>query len=359
MRYILDLTRPYDNLLMTEGAQNQSFVWGNELLSASGNESFHYLNDHLGSPIRLMGESETDALAYDEFGVALVGADKNLNQPFGFTGYQTGEVSGLYYAQARYFEPATSRFISEDYVRDGVNWYVHCYNNPLIFVDLDGLAPTALEAAHMANNAYKSRKEKENSSPGDWSYEDTITGGTGMSMDVYSRRNSDGKEYTVASKGSSTWQDWVNNAAQPTGLSPDMRAAIAAAERFVNSMPDGTEITFTGHSKGGAEAAANALATGMDAIIFNSAFPNLSAYGLGDAMKGYEGTITHYVIAGEALTLFYLALKTKNPLLARFLLDNPAVITIMLSPENLLTIFQNHDMDAIIAALMQLEDCPE
>ena len=128
-------------MLATEGAQNQSFVWGNELLSASEESNFHYLQDHLGSPIRLVGGENDEALAYDEFGVAVVGAGEKMHQPFGFTGYQTDNISGLYFAQARYFDPATSRFISEDYVRDGVNWYVHCYNNPLIFVDLDGLAP--------------------------------------------------------------------------------------------------------------------------------------------------------------------------------------------------------------------------
>ena len=54
IRYILDLTRPYDNLLATEGSQNQSFVWGNELLMAEGEKPFGYLQDHLGSPIRLI-----------------------------------------------------------------------------------------------------------------------------------------------------------------------------------------------------------------------------------------------------------------------------------------------------------------
>ena len=90
-----------------------------------------------------MGENESDALAFDEFGVAVVqaGQTKRFNQPFGFTGYQRDEVSGLYYAQARYFSAENARFISEDYVRDGVNWYVHCRGNPLRFVDLDGLAP--------------------------------------------------------------------------------------------------------------------------------------------------------------------------------------------------------------------------
>jgi hypothetical protein len=36
VRYILDITLPYNNLLMTQGAQNQSFVWGAELLEAKG-----------------------------------------------------------------------------------------------------------------------------------------------------------------------------------------------------------------------------------------------------------------------------------------------------------------------------------
>jgi YD repeat-containing protein len=57
LRYTLDMTLPYDNLLMTEGSQNQNFIWGNSLLSATGesdNQNFHYLQDHLGSPIRLM-----------------------------------------------------------------------------------------------------------------------------------------------------------------------------------------------------------------------------------------------------------------------------------------------------------------
>jgi len=139
IRYILDMTLPYNDLLATEGAQIQRYVWGNSLLSAEGSENFHYLQDHLGSPVRLVGKDKNTPLAYDEFGVPLVDGQQKLNNPFGFTGYQTDEVSGLCYAQARYYNPTSARFISEDFARDGVNYYAYCYNNPVRFVDRNGL----------------------------------------------------------------------------------------------------------------------------------------------------------------------------------------------------------------------------
>jgi len=131
---------------MTHVTQNQSFVWGNSLISANGvqaEDGFYYLQDNLGSLIRLIGENESDTLAYDEFGVALVQARQNeakFNQPFGFTGYQTDSISGLYYAQARYFMANIDRFNGEDGAHDGVNWYEYCRSNPLMYVDRNGCA---------------------------------------------------------------------------------------------------------------------------------------------------------------------------------------------------------------------------
>ena len=140
VRYTLDMTLPYNNLLATNGAHKQSFVWGNSLISASGNDNFYYLQDHLGSPIRLVGEDQSDtALAYDEFGVPLAGTGKDINQPFGFTGYQTDGVSGLYYAQARYYAPGLGRFSAEDIIHSDLNWYNYCYNNPVKYFDPLGL----------------------------------------------------------------------------------------------------------------------------------------------------------------------------------------------------------------------------
>jgi RHS repeat-associated protein len=155
-RYVLDMTRPYDNLLMSLGAQNQSFVWGNELISASGDENYYYLQDHLGSPIRLLGDDGADTpLAYDEFGVPLAGAaqgGRGLHDPFGFTGYRTDDIAGLYCAQARYYMPDAGRFLSEDIIKGHIaapkslNAYAYCLNNPLVFADASGLKPYSVKA---------------------------------------------------------------------------------------------------------------------------------------------------------------------------------------------------------------------
>jgi RHS repeat-associated protein len=48
------------------------------------------------------------------------------------------DETGLVYMRARYYEPATGRFISEDSSRDGVNWYLYASGNPVNRVDPSG-----------------------------------------------------------------------------------------------------------------------------------------------------------------------------------------------------------------------------
>jgi RHS repeat-associated protein len=163
------MTRPYDNLLMTEGGLSQRYIWGNELIEADGADPLYYLQDHLGSPIRLMGSQDDlekgTPLAYDEFGVPLVAA-WNMNNPFGFAGYQAESILELYYVQARCYDPRTSRWLAEDThwntlnktygdvalklninsklipdnnaIIQSTNLYAYCVNNPLVFIDPHG-----------------------------------------------------------------------------------------------------------------------------------------------------------------------------------------------------------------------------
>jgi RHS repeat-associated protein len=61
-------------------------------------------------------------------------ASKN---PFRFTGREVDSESSLYFMRARYFDPATGRFVSEDPARfpGGINFYTYVENDPVDLVD--------------------------------------------------------------------------------------------------------------------------------------------------------------------------------------------------------------------------------
>ena len=166
--YLLDLTKPYHNLLgMVRGDDERRFYWdGNAAAMAEKDELHYYLQDELGSPVRVSGY-DIDALGegsgyltygYDEFGNDLYSdleeegipnpySRQGEEQPFGYTGYRYDDVSRTYFAQAREYQPQNGRFTAEDVIKgngavpDTLNRYGYCWGNPVIFVDLDGLTP--------------------------------------------------------------------------------------------------------------------------------------------------------------------------------------------------------------------------
>ena len=117
-------------------------------------------------------------------------------------------------------------------------------------------------------------------------------------MGVYSKTINGKTGYTIVNKGTTTWNDWGDNFAQPFGWSSDMKRSIALSKEFCENHSN-AKITFVGHSKGGAEAAANAVATDRDAILFNPATVNLAAYDLDS--NDYTSDMTAYIVEGEML----------------------------------------------------------
>jgi RHS repeat-associated protein len=53
-------------------------------------------------------------------------------------GHVQDDESGLIYMRARYFEPGSGRFVSEDPECDGKNWYIYVNNKPNIDTDFTG-----------------------------------------------------------------------------------------------------------------------------------------------------------------------------------------------------------------------------
>lgn len=56
-------------------------------------------------------------------------------------GHVQDDESGLIYMRARYYEPGTGRFVSEDHAKDGTNWFIYAMNQPIACAD-----PTGSEA---------------------------------------------------------------------------------------------------------------------------------------------------------------------------------------------------------------------
>lgn len=61
--------------------------------------------------------------------------------------------SGLVYMRARYYEPWTGRFVSEDPAMDGQNWFVYCSNDPVNKIDPDGTVTRDKHLGMMINIA--------------------------------------------------------------------------------------------------------------------------------------------------------------------------------------------------------------
>jgi RHS repeat-associated protein len=56
-------------------------------------------------------------------------------------GHVQDDESGLIYMRARYYEPESGRFVSEDPAMDGGNWFNYANQNPTNFFDRTGCAP--------------------------------------------------------------------------------------------------------------------------------------------------------------------------------------------------------------------------
>ena len=114
-----------------------------------------------------------------------------------------------------------------------------------------------------------------------------------------------------------------------------------------------SDVTMVGHSKGGAEAVANAIATDRDSIVFNPATTFLSSYEL--SSKGYTGDMTVFVVKGEILHTAegwfskpidkFEYLPTQHKI---YLWDNRVV--------RIYKGIRNHLMDAVIDSLIEEGD---
>ena len=100
-----------------------------------------YLYDGLGS---VLGEvapngNLTARRKYDVYGAVRSGDSGSSKQKFvGSLGHPSEDETGLIYMRARYYDPVTGRFASEDPALDGRNWFAYCKSDPVNKTDPTG-----------------------------------------------------------------------------------------------------------------------------------------------------------------------------------------------------------------------------
>ena len=128
-----------------------------------GGAQYYYMKNVFGDVIGIVDSSGSIVAkySYTAWGLATVyDGSGNLDTTTTSIGYLNriryrsyyyDHESGLYYLQSRYYDPGTGRFISADspeiciasqaYQTNGLNLYVYCLNNPVMYTDPAGCSP--------------------------------------------------------------------------------------------------------------------------------------------------------------------------------------------------------------------------
>ena len=107
-------------------------------------ETYQYMYNAHGDVVTLLSDGEVAATYYyDSFGNILEQTGEVDNSIL-YAGYQYDEETGLYYINARMYDPVTARFLQVDTYPGNqndplsLNFYTYCLNNPHKYVDPSG-----------------------------------------------------------------------------------------------------------------------------------------------------------------------------------------------------------------------------
>nr|WP_294688476.1 RHS repeat-associated core domain-containing protein [uncultured Anaerostipes sp.] len=144
---VVSYTTDGDNI---QTSQNLIGTDGNILATQRyGSDHTDYLlyhKDIQGSTTSLVKEDgSVDATyRYTDFGETMINGDNKAENEVCYTAGIYDQSTGLYYLNARYYDPEDGRFVTEDSYRgetnepDTQNLYVYCANNPVNYVDPSG-----------------------------------------------------------------------------------------------------------------------------------------------------------------------------------------------------------------------------
>ena len=145
-KFIQNLLGLEGNVISAEQKANNSEKLKNN--SANSHDYFLYNKDIQGSTTSILNKDGTGELSYeyDDFGKTQTHGESILQNEICYTGGIYDKNTGLYYLNARYYDPENGRFLSQDTYRgelnepDTLHLYAYCKNDPINYVDPSGHA---------------------------------------------------------------------------------------------------------------------------------------------------------------------------------------------------------------------------
>ena len=105
---------------------------------------YYYVNDHLGTPQKILDQSGAVVWSGDYKPFGSVNATvADLGNSFRFSGQYYDSETGLHCNWHRYYDSNTGRYLTPDPIgfEGGINLYAYVQNNPINFIDPEGLSP--------------------------------------------------------------------------------------------------------------------------------------------------------------------------------------------------------------------------
>ncbi|MDG6990886.1 MAG: hypothetical protein JRM99_05635 [Nitrososphaerota archaeon] len=172
----------YQKNLTSDTTTKSFYAGGIQVAQMVGSGVFYLHQDALGSTVLTMTSTVATSFSvtYAPYGPSF-GATRS--EAFQYTGKLLDEATGLYYEGARYYDPVTGRFATEDSVvgsgedPQSLNRYIYARDNPMKIVDMNGhewwnpvadlttaasdVAGAATDVANAASNAWNSLPPSE------------------------------------------------------------------------------------------------------------------------------------------------------------------------------------------------------
>ena len=132
--------------LIADITTNNTTIYSRGINLIFSNANCYYLYNAHGDVVQLVDNvgNITKEYRYDAFGVER-NKDENDQNPFRYTAEYYDKETGTIYLRMRYYIPHLGRFLTEDPIKDGLNWYTYVNGNPVNFVDSSGLVPILLD----------------------------------------------------------------------------------------------------------------------------------------------------------------------------------------------------------------------